>query len=152
LSACPSCNANLPAGIRWCPICHTNVINPQFGRVASPSRRLGAYVLDYLVVGIVALIAFVTGDGMVASVLVIAYAIFALILFAKGTIPGKMMLGLHVAKENGERAGFFTMLIREVIGKTVSGLVFGLGFLWIMLDKESQGWHDKLMSTYVVHK
>ena len=89
---------------------------------------------------------------MVASVLVIAYAIFALILFAKGTIPGKMMLGLHVAKENGERAGFFTMLIREVIGKTVSGLVFGLGFLWIMLDKESQGWHDKLMSTYVVHK
>ena len=150
MSACTSCNADLPAGTRWCPICHTNAINPQFGRVASPSRRLGAYVLDYLVVGIVALIAFATGEGTVTSILLIAYAIYALVLFAKGTTPGKKMLGLHVAKENGERAGFFTMLIREVIGKTVSGLVFGLGFLWIILDKESQGWHDKLMSTYVV--
>jgi uncharacterized RDD family membrane protein YckC len=58
---------------------------------------------------------------------------------------------LHVAKENGERAGFFTMLFREVIGKfIISSIVFGLGFLWIVLDKENQGWHDKLMSTYVV--
>ncbi len=63
-----------------------------------------------------------------------------------------MLLGLHVAKENGERAGFFTMLIREVIGKFISSLVLGLGFLWIVLDKEKQGWHDKLMSTYVVQE
>jgi len=150
LNLCSSCNSDLPAGTRWCPICHINVINPQFGRIASPSRRLGAYILDYLIAGVVALIAYGLGDPAVMSILFIAYAIFALVLFAKGTTPGKMMLGLHVAKENGERAGFFIMLVREVIGKTISGLLFGLGFLWIILDKESQGWHDKLMSTYVV--
>ena len=43
------------------------------------------------------------------------------------------------------------MLFREVIGKfIISSIVFGLGFLWIVLDKENQGWYDKLMSTYVV--
>ena len=150
MSICYSCNSELPAGVRWCPICHTNAINPQFGRIASPSRRLGAYILDYMLVGIVALIASSLGEPAVMGILFIAYAIFALVLFARGTTPGKMMLGLHVAKENGERAGFFIMLVREVIGKALSLIVFGLGFLWIILDKENQGWHDKLMSTYVV--
>ena len=140
MSACTACNTELPAGARWCPICHANAINPQFGRLASPARRLGAFVLEFLVYGIISLIGLVIGG-----------AIFALVLFARGTTPGKMLLGLHVTKENGERAGFFTMLFREVIGKfIISSIVFGLGFLWIVLDKENQGWHDKLMSTYVV--
>jgi len=42
------------------------------------------------------------------------------------------------------------MLFREWIGKWISALVFLAGFLWIILDKENQGWHDKLASTYVV--
>ena len=150
MSACFSCNTELPAGARWCPICHTNAISPQSGRLASPARRVGAYVLEFLVYGIVALIIGSIGDA--GFIVLIVYAIFALVLFARGTTPGKMLLSLHVAKENGERAGFFTMLIREVIGKFISSLVLGLGFLWIVLDKEKQGWHDKLMSTYVVQE
>ena len=151
MSACTACNTELPAGARWCPICHANAINPQFGRLASPARRLGAFVLEFLVYGIISLIGLVIGDATIGTILLIAYAIFALVLFARGTTPGKMLLGLHVTKENGERAGFFTMLFREVIGKfIISSIVFGLGFLWIVLDKENQGWHDKLMSTYVV--
>ena len=150
MNACPSCNAVPPPGTRWCPICHTNAINPHFGRLASPARRLGAYVLDYMVVGIIGLIALAIGDVTVAIILGMAYVIFALVLFAGGTTPGKMLLGMHVATDNGERAGFFTMLIREVIGKPISSLIFGLGYLWIVLDQENQGWHDKLMRTYVV--
>jgi len=48
-------------------------------------------------------------------------------------------------------AGFFIMLIREWIGKAIiSGMIFSLGFLWILFDRDNQGWHDKLVSTYVV--
>ena len=47
-------------------------------------------------------------------------------------------------------ATLITLLIREWIGKSISALVLSLGFLWILIDKENQGWHDKLMSTYVV--
>ena len=60
------------------------------------------------------------------------------------------MLGMRVIKEDGSSAGFGTMLIREWIGKLISAMIFSLGFIWILIDKDKQGWHDKLMSTYVV--
>lgn len=64
MANCPSCNADVAAGSRWCSICHTNVLNPGIGRLASPGRRLGAYILD-LFVPLVALflIFVVAGDG-----------------------------------------------------------------------------------------
>ncbi len=37
-----------------------------------------------------------------------------------------------------------------MIGKLVSAAVLSLGFVWILIDKENQGWHDKLMRTFVV--
>jgi uncharacterized RDD family membrane protein YckC len=83
-------------------------------------------------------------------VLFVAYVIWAFMLFAKGMTPGKKLLGMRVIKEDGTSAGFFTMLIREWIGKAISGLILSLGFLWILFDRDKQGWHDKLMSTYVV--
>ncbi len=83
-------------------------------------------------------------------VLAVLYAVWSLILFAKGATVGKKLLGMRVVKEDGEPAGFFTMLIREWIGKSISGFVLFLGYLWILFDQENQGWHDKLMSTYVV--
>jgi uncharacterized RDD family membrane protein YckC len=44
------------------------------------------------------------------------------------------------------------MLVREIVGKTISGAVFLLGYLWILFDRERQGWHDKLANTYVVQE
>lgn len=82
--------------------------------------------------------------------LFVAYVIWAFVLFARGTTPGKKLLGMRVVKEDGSNAGFFTMLTREWIGKPISGLILSLGFLWILFDRDNQGWHDKLMSTYVV--
>ena len=52
---CPECNAEVTTGSRWCGLCHTNVLNKEIGRLASPGKRLGAYFLD-LLVPIVALI------------------------------------------------------------------------------------------------
>jgi uncharacterized RDD family membrane protein YckC len=37
-----------------------------------------------------------------------------------------------------------------LIGYAISGFFLGLGFLWTAWDSESQGWHDKIASTYVV--
>jgi len=61
-----------------------------------------------------------------------------------------MLLGMRVVKENGRTAGFFTMVVRELIGKLISSSVFSLGFIWILIDPDYQAWHDKLMGTYVV--
>jgi uncharacterized RDD family membrane protein YckC len=166
MANCPSCSTEVAAGARWCGICHTNVVNQSIGRLASPGRRLGAYFLDVFVPLVAILVMFgIAGAGVstgtdegaglgviAGGLLFVAYIVWAFILFAKGTTPGKLILGMRVIKEDGRRAGFFTMLIREWIGKAISGMILSLGFLWILFDRDNQGWHDKLMSTYVIRR
>lgn len=158
---CQSCNSEVASGARWCSICHANTVNPGIGRLASPGRRLGATILDLIVpVVVVFLISAVFGSdsdesssGSLFGLLVLlAYIVWVLVLFSRGQTPGKMLLNMRVTKEDGSRAGCFTMLVREWIGKTISGLIFCLGYLWILFDEENQGWHDKLMNTYVIWK
>jgi len=91
------------------------------------------------------------GVGLIIAALgAIAYLALHLFFYAKGTTPGKRMLGMRVIRENGTTAGIGTMLLREWIGKFVSNLVMSLGFIWILIDANRQGWHDKIASTYVV--
>jgi len=75
-----------------------------------------------------------------------------LYLWSQGMSIGKWILGMQVVREDGRPAGFGTMLVRELIGKTLSAIVFYLGFIWVLLDREHQGWHDKLVRTWVVLK
>lgn len=166
MSACPTCSSEVAPGNRWCTICHSNVVDPSVGKLASPGKRFGAYVLD-LAIPFLAFFMILASAGAAGSatsdssgglglaiaiifVLGFAYIIWALTLFAKGTTPGTNVLGMYVVRESGERATFGTMFFREWIGKWVSAFVFGLGYLWILFDKDRQGWHDKLASTYVV--
>jgi uncharacterized RDD family membrane protein YckC len=105
--------------------------------LASPGKRLPAYVLDLAIPVFVLLSILGVGAGLsssgsgiggqVAVLLSIGYGIWALTLFARGTTPGKRLLGMHVVKEGGEAAGFGRMFLRELIGKVISALVFSLG-------------------------
>ena len=146
MAQCPSCNREVAGDARWCSMCHGHVSDPQVGRLASPGRRLGAYILD-MVLALWFLTTFLPD-----SLVMIVFLIIAIIFFARGTTPGKRILGMWVINEDGNRSGFFTMLVRETVGKFISGLVLSLGFIWILIDRDNQGWHDKLMSTYVVQK
>jgi len=164
MANCPSCSVEVAPGARWCGICRTNILNQRIGRLASPGKRLGAYLLDLLVPLVALFLIFVAAgagiaigtDGgagvgvLLGILLLLVYVIWAFKLFAKGMTPGKKLLGMRVIKEDGTNAGFFTMLIREWIGKAISGLILSLGFLWTLFDRDKQGWHDKLMSTYVI--
>jgi len=166
MAICASCHSEIAPGIRWCTICRSNTVDPNIGRLSSPGKRFGAYFLDLLVpVLALFLILLVAGAGAATGTdagaglggllgfgLIVAYIIWALVLFSRGTTPGKNLFGMRVVKEDGRNAGFVTMLLREWVGKAISGLVFALGFLWILFDRDKQGWHDKLMSTYVIER
>ena len=67
-----------------------------------------------------------------------------------GATLGKMVLGLLVVDANGQKISFGKAVLREIIGKWVSGIVFGLGYLWVAFDGKKQGWHDKIAGTFVV--
>ena len=64
--------------------------------------------------------------------------------------PGKMLMDIKIvdAKTTG-RAGIGQLVLRY-LGYLLSALPLGLGFLWIIIDKKNQGWHDKLASTLVI--
>jgi uncharacterized RDD family membrane protein YckC len=66
-----------------------------------------------------------------------------------GQTPGKRVLGLRVVRTDGTRLRFGNALRRE-IGYLASNILY-LGFLWILIDKRRQGWHDKIAGTIVVY-
>ena len=70
----------------------------------------------------------------------------------KGTTPGKRIFNLVVVKENNKKITFFTALLRELLGKIVSGLFFGIGYYWVIWDEKKQTWHDKIAGTIVIKK
>lgn len=66
-----------------------------------------------------------------------------------GQTPGKFALGIKVIKADGSELTDTDAVIRA-IGYNISAFLFGLGFLWALLDRNNQTWHDKIGRTYVV--
>lgn len=153
-STCPSCDTVPPPGTQWCRVCRAHLSDPAAGRLVPPAKRLAAGVLDgfvpfgaFIYSGAVARDELETILGLAA---VAAYMIWSLALFATGRTPGKLLLGTRVLGENRAGAGFVRMLFREWMAKPFSGMFLLLGHIWILFDRDKQGWHDKLMSTFVV--
>lgn len=68
-----------------------------------------------------------------------------------GQTPGKMAMKIKVVKAvDNSVPGYTTAFLREVVGKSISALVFTLGYLWVLWDSKKQGWHDKIAGTIVV--
>ena len=127
---------------------------PQIGKLSTPIKRLGAHQVDVVVVSVsISIPLFVNSliayGGYIPPIVCV---IVALIQFANGTTIGKRLLGMRVVKTDGERAGFFIMLIRELIVKSIVAVPIALGLLWIIWDEDRQGWNDKIMNTWVVAK
>ncbi len=78
----------------------------------------------------------------------------AVILFwiYKSATPGKMALKLSIvdAKTGGHPST--GQLIGRYFAYYVSLVPFGLGIIWVGIDKRKQGWHDKLAGTVVVRR
>ena len=73
------------------------------------------------------------------------------ILFAKGKSIGKAIIGLQVVSStDGKPFRFWKMFFRECFVKSASGSVFGLGYIWILVDEKNRGWHDKILDSFVV--
>jgi len=70
---------------------------------------------------------------------------------SRGQTPGKMIMKIKVLRlDQTKPPGYTTAFIRETVGKILSSIVFGLGFLWVVWDDKKQGWHDKIAKTVVV--
>lgn len=66
-----------------------------------------------------------------------------------GQTIGKMCCGLKVVNTHGEVISYRRALLRWA-GYILSSVIFYLGFLWVAVDRNRQGLHDKVASTYVI--
>ena len=66
-----------------------------------------------------------------------------------GQTIGKKALGLKVVKTDGNNLSWGGAFLRR-IGYKIGEIPLFLGQIWIAIDKEKQGWHDKIAHTYVV--
>ena len=123
--------------------------------LASQGRRLAAYVLDVVLFGLT---------------LGIGWLIWLLIVGQRGQNPAKQLLGMHVVREDGSRAGLGWMLLREIVIKWAAFVVldlvlspvnpglagaitlaaFAVAALWCAWDANRQCLWDKAVGTYVV--
>lgn len=123
--------------------------------LASQGRRLAAYVLD------IVLFAFTLGIG---------WLIWLIVVGQRGQNPAKQLLGMHVVRADGSRAGLGWMLLREIVAKwavfavldlvlspvnpglagTITLVVFAIAALWCVWDANRQCLWDRALGTYVV--
>ncbi|MFS0553580.1 RDD family protein [Brevibacillus sp. 179-C9.3 HS] len=75
-----------------------------------------------------------------------------LLTWWSGQTLGKLITGIRVISARQARGSLSVgqVLLREVIGKFVASLVFGLGYLWVAWHPRKQGWHDLIAKTYVI--
>ena len=137
-------------------------------------RRFWAFILDGLIISIVTMpfgvglwgsivaLAHAGGDDAHRLAGILAASMMALLL--KGLVtwlygalfesspwqatPGKKVLGLRVTDLEGRRITFLRATGRA-LGKWLSGVILGIGFLMVAFTERKQGLHDLLAGTVV---
>lgn len=125
---------------------------------ASPFRRAYAATVDatilfvlFMSLALVVRGRFLSADAAPQDILLF-FAYFVLFTGIKGQTPGKWVAGIIVVDREGRTPGVAVAIPREMVGKFVSTVSFGVGLAWMVFDKDRQGWHDKIAGTYVVTK
>ena len=129
------------------------------GRLASPAARVGARILDWVVIVIIGLpTAFVGGTAEMILLIPMVGALYEVTLIAmRGQTLGKMALRVKVVRsDNGLVPGWGKSIGRAIIPMTavlipvagwIGALIVYVSLLW---DDRRQGWHDKVAKTLVI--
>ncbi len=86
--------------------------------------------------------------GLFGVSLSIGYAVF--FTGYCGQTPGKMALRIKVIRTDGSPMTYGRAVLREVLGKFISGILLCIGYIMVAFDSQKQGLHDKIADTYVI--
>ncbi len=110
--------------------------------------RMAALLIDMILVGILCGVLGLdrASDGMFLPLL----ATYGAVMWKlKGTTVGGILCNLRIVRVDGREVDWATAISRA-LGCFLSLVVAGLGFIWIAVDPDRQGWHDKIAGTAVV--
>lgn len=163
-------SALAPPPVQSAPVPGGGRVTPHGREVASPWARIGARLIDVIIVSVIASI-FVdvnvsgdqigyveTGDAILATVLGAAYEILFTAL--RSATPGKMLLGLEIVRktDGGSPIGFAPAGMRWLpniassLAPNLGLLVFVASLVLLFADKYRRTVFDFVGQTYVVRK
>ena len=163
---CPECGAELQDEDRFCINCGTTLEYIEKAKLeqADAVRRFVSLIIDCLCIFLV--VGFLVGltwgfflpdceldDETLEIMLVVAIIAYFSLLFGTGQTVGMMAMKIKLCRTDGTCSiGCGRGFLRFVAMIVPSSLFWYLGFIWILIDKENQGWHDKIADTYVIMK
>ncbi len=90
------------------------------------------------------------GDPLLSTVLVmVLFGFFAKFWTHNGQTLGMQVWGLRIQNADGSAISLWQALLRFVVS-VGSWLCGGLGYLWLLWDKEKRTWHDIYSESRVV--
>lgn len=107
--------------------------------------RMGALLIDAILIGFVSSLLYGGGDAWLLTLAIYGAVMWKL----KGTTVGGIICNLRIVRADGREVDWSTCIVRT-LGCFLSLFMVGLGFIWIAVDPNRQGWHDKIAGTLVV--
>lgn len=123
--------------------------------------RFGASILDgillMIVSGIVGLMLYnqflIDGFSFIDIMDMLYYLLLP--VFWYGYTVGKRLLGIRIARIDGEKVGLGTMLLRDLVAGLVYTLTLGIGIIvrafMVGLREDKRSIHDFIAGTYVTY-
>jgi uncharacterized RDD family membrane protein YckC len=114
-------------------------------------RRFAAWLIDLIIVGVIqAILTPIGNGGRILSTLVSLAYVIGFFGAPRGQTPGYMLLGIRVTSIDGTGPiGYGRAAIRWLVS-IPSGILLGIGFFWMIWDREKQTWYDKASTSVVV--
>ena len=120
-------------------------------------------MIDWLIVVVIAVPIMVLGFGMrqvsldpaehswdLLGLLAVAVAVIGFWRYC-GATPGKIALGVKIVDAATGGPPTLGRLVLRFFAYFVSAFPLYLGFLWAVVDRRKQGWHDKIARTIVIN-
>ena len=168
---CPNCGQEYTAGSAFCGNCGYNLSGTaDTGRTeyAGFWLRFVAYIIDYIIVGIVSFILYLPSLFLLTDItytelmttslynllvgIVVPWLYYAIMeASSKQATLGKMVIGSIVTDEAGNRISFGRATGRY-FGKILSAIIILIGYIMIAFTAKKQGLHDIIAGTLVVKK
>ena len=149
MAFCSNCGTELSEHAPACPKCgHPTQATSVSLEYADFWARLGGAIIDTVLVG-VASYALVFGVVPWLGGIFIGFLYHWLtVAYWNGQTVGKRVLNIRVARPDGSAVDPGVAAGRAAV-RIVSGVPFGLGFLWAAWDPEKRTWHDMVADTRV---
>ncbi len=125
--------------------------------LAGAGSRLISYLVDGIILGVIGWILNYASSGVggtVGSIILFLSGLVSLAyftyFFGNGQTLGMKAMNIKLIGTDGTYPIGYAKGFLRWIGMIISTFVILLGFVWILIDKKKQGWHDKIAGTYVV--